>query len=244
MKTYIVKDYDEMSKKAASILAAQIVADPESVLGLATGSTPVGTYRYLRKWHEEGVLDFSGICTMNLDEYRGISKENSQSYYHFMVENLFSHVNIKRENTYIPDGTRKDSGAVCREYEDLIQRKGGIDLQLLGIGRNGHIGFNEPSDCFTEKSHCVSLARSTMEANKRFFEKAEDVPKEAYTMGIGTIMSAEKILLLVCGSDKAEAMYQTICGPITPEVPATVLRLHKNVIMIADEAAMSKVKSE
>lgn len=242
MEVYIVKDYDEMSKKVASVIAAQIVADPASTLGLATGSTPVGTYGYLKKWYEAGILDFSGITTMNLDEYKGISRENSQSYYYFMKENLFSHVNIKEENTYIPDGEREDGQKVCEEYEELVRSVGGVDLQLLGIGRNGHIGFNEPADYFEEKCHCVTLADSTIEANKRFFKTASEVPGQAYTMGIGTIMSAGKIVLLAGGEDKAEALYQTILGPVTPLVPASVLRLHQNVVIIADEAAMSKVK--
>lgn len=241
MRIYKVKDYDEMSKKAASVLAAQIVADPESILGLATGSTPKGAYAYLCQWYQDGILDFSGIQTMNLDEYKGVSRDNSQSYYYFMKENLFRHVNIKEENTYIPDGGREDAEAVCREYEALIRGKGGAALQLLGIGQNGHIGFNEPADCLKRECHCVSLAESTIEANKRFFEKAEDVPRQAYTMGIGTIMSAKKILLLASGAEKAEALYRTVCGPITTQVPASMLQLHRDVTIIADEAALSKV---
>ena len=187
-------------------------------------------------------MDFSQIRTMNLDEYRGISRDNSQSYYSFMKENLFRHVNIKEENTYIPDGEREDAEAVCRDYEALVQRAGGVELQLLGIGRNGHIGFNEPADSFEKECHCVTLAESTIEANKRFFEKVEDVPKQAYTMGIGTIMSAAKILLLASGADKAEAVRQTICGQITPQVPASILQLHPDVTIIADEEALSKVE--
>lgn len=241
MKLYRVKDYQELSKKSASLLAAQIVAKPDAVLGLATGSTPVGTYEYLRKWHKDGILDFSGIRTMNLDEYRGISGENSQSYYYFMKENLFRHVNIREENTHIPDGEREDADAVCREYEALIRSTGGVDMQLLGIGRNGHIGFNEPADTFPAACHCVTLAKSTIEANQRFFEKEEDVPRQAYTMGIGTIMSAKKILLLASGEDKAEALYQMVCGPITPQMPASVLQLHQDVTIIADEAALSEI---
>lgn len=241
MRVYRVKDYDEMSKKAATILAAQIVSGPEKALGLATGSTPAGAYRYLCKWYQEGILDFSEIRTMNLDEYRGISREDSQSYYHFMKENLFGHVNIKEENTFIPDGEREDADAVCREYEALIQSTGGVGLQLLGLGRNGHIGFNEPSDSFIKECHCVSLALSTIEANKRFFENAEDVPRQAYTMGIGTIMSAEKILLLASGEEKADALSRMIGGPITPRVPASILQLHRDVTVIADEAALSKI---
>lgn len=241
MRVYKVKNYNEMSKKAASVLAAQIVSDPEGTLGLATGSTPVGAYGYLRKWYQEGILDFTGIRTMNLDEYKGISRENSQSYYYFMKENLFDHVNIKEENTFIPDGEREDADAVCREYEALIRSTGGVGLQLLGLGRNGHIGFNEPSDRFEKECHCVSLALSTIEANKRFFENADDVPKQAYTMGIGTIMSAGKILLLASGEDKADALSRMINGPVTPRVPASILQFHRDVTVIADEAALSRM---
>lgn len=242
MRIYCVKNYDEMSRKAASILAAQVIAAPESVLGLATGSTPEGTYKYLAQWYRDGILDFSGVKTVNLDEYKGIARENSQSYYYYMNENLFSQVNIREENTYIPDGEQEDADKVCREYEEQIRKLGGIRLQLLGIGRNGHIGFNEPADSFPEKCHCITLTESTIEANKRFFEKVEDVPKQAYTMGIGTIMGAEKILLLASGEDKAEAVYQMLNGPITSRTPASVLRLHRDVTVIADEAAYRKVK--
>lgn len=241
MKVYRVKDYDEMSKKAASIIAAQVAAAPDCVLGLATGSTPIGAYRYLWKWYESGSLDFSEIRTVNLDEYKGISRENEQSYYYFMEKNLFSHVNIKKENTYIPNGEDSDGERVCSDYEALIKEQGGIALQLLGIGRNGHIGFNEPSSCFRKECHCVSLAQSTIDANKRFFASENDVPKQAYTMGIGTIMSAEKILLLASGEDKAEAIRQVLEGEITPGIPATVLQLHRDVTIIADEAALSKI---
>lgn len=241
MRFYKVKDYEELSKKAASVLAAQIIAKPESVLGFATGSTPEGTYRYLRSWYQEGMLDFSKIRTVNLDEYRGIAREDAQSYYYFMKENLFAHVNIEAENTHIPDGEKADSEQVCKEYEALIRQFGGVDLQLLGIGRNGHIGFNEPSDAFVEACHCVNLAASTIEANKRFFEKAEDVPRQAYTMGIGTIMSAKKILLLVSGKEKSEALKQALTGPITPALPASVLRLHQDVTVIADEESCAQM---
>lgn len=239
MRIYRVKDYDGMSRKAASVLAAQIVAEPESVLGLATGSTPEGTYRYLRAWYEEGTLDFAGIRTVNLDEYRGIRRDSEQSYYYFMKEKLFDHVNIREEHTHIPDGEEADAEKVCREYEALIRSLGGVDLQLLGIGRNGHIGFNEPSDCFAGECHCVTLQESTLEANRRFFDKMEDVPRQAYTMGIGTIMSAKKILLLVSGRDKAEALAAALKGPVTPKLPASILKFHPDVTVIADEQACS-----
>lgn len=241
MRVYRVKDYDGMSRKAASLLAAQIAAEPESVLGLATGSTPEGTYAYLRKWYEEGSLDFSGIRTVNLDEYRGIQRTSEQSYYYFMRENLFRHVNIKEENTHIPNGEEADAEKVCKEYEAQIQSLGGVDLQLLGIGRNGHIGFNEPSDCFTKTCHCITLTKSTIEANQRFFEKPEDVPEQAYTMGIGTIMKAKKILLLASGQEKAEALSAALFGPVTPTMPASILQFHPNVTVVADEKAMEVI---
>lgn len=237
MKLYKVKDYDAMSKKAAAVLAAQVVAGPESVLGLATGSTPLGTYQYLTDWYQAGILDFSGIRTVNLDEYKEIAIEE-QSYRYYMKEHLFRHINIREECTYIPDGSAKDGAQVCEAYEALIERLGGIDLQLLGIGRNGHIGFNEPADAFAGACHCVDLAESTIEANRRFFEKEEDVPRQAYTMGIGTIMRAKKILLLASGEDKAEALRRALNGPVTPQVPASVLQLHRDVTIIADEAAL------
>lgn len=244
MKVIKVKNYDEMSKKAASILAAQIIEKPDSVLGLATGSTPEGTYKYLVEWYNQGILDFSEIKTVNLDEYKGISKDNDQSYYYYMNHNLFQHVNIKPENTHIPNGECEDAEKNCAEYEALIRELGGADIQLLGIGRNGHIGFNEPGDTFKETTHCVTLTESTIEANKRFFEKEEDVPRQAYSQGIGTIMSAKKILLVASGEDKAEAVYQMIYGDISPKVQATVLRLHQDVIVIADEAAFSMISEK
>lgn len=237
MKVYQVKDYNRMSQKAASLLAAQIAAEPTSVLGLATGSTPEGTYGYLRKWYEEGSLDFAGIRTVNLDEYRGIKRTSEQSYYYFMNEKLFRHVNVKKEHTHIPNGEEADAEKVCREYEALIQDLGGVDLQLLGIGRNGHIGFNEPSEYFTKACHCMTLAENTIEANQRFFEKPEDVPGQAYTMGIGTIMGAKKILLLASGREKAEALKAALLGPVTPRMPASILQFHPNVTVVADEEA-------
>ncbi|MCC8059578.1 MAG: glucosamine-6-phosphate deaminase [Clostridiales bacterium] len=241
MRLYKVKDYQEMSRRAAALLSAQIVAKPDTVLGLATGSTPVGTYEYLVSWYQAGILDFSKVRVVNLDEYRGISRDDEQSYYYFMKKHLFDHVNIRPENTHIPDGRGEDAGAVTREYESLVRSLGGADLQLLGIGRNGHIGFNEPGDSFPEICHCVALTESTIEANKRFFAREEDMPREAYTMGIGTIMGAKKIVLLASGEDKAKALYGALEGPITPRLPASVLRLHHDVTVIADEAALSLV---
>ena len=242
MKIYRTKDYDEMSKKAAHIIAAQIVLKPDCVLGLATGSTPVGTYKNLVEWYKNGDLDFSTLSSCNLDEYRGLSPENDQSYRYFMNTNLFDHVNIRKDHTFVPDGQEADSNKACQMYEQIIQDLGGIDLQLLGLGHNGHIGFNEPAEEFPKITHCVDLTESTIQANKRFFEKESDVPRQAYTMGIGTIMSAKKIRVVVSGEDKAEILNKIINGPITPQVPASILQLHPDVTIVADNAALSKVK--
>ena len=240
MRIIRAKDYEEMSRKAAAVLAAQVTVKPDCVLGLATGSTPIGTYDCLAQWCKEGVLDFSKVSTVNLDEYRGLDHENDQSYYYFMHENLFKHVNINMADTNIPNGMEPDSEKECLRYEQVIADLGGIDLQLLGLGHNGHIGFNEPDDTFAKITHCVDLTPSTIEANKRFFASADDVPRQAYTMGIGTIMQARRILLIVSGKDKAQILCDVINGPITPRVPASVLQLHRDVTVIADEAALAK----
>ena len=192
MKIYKVRDYEEMSRKAAAVIAAQIIAKPDSVLGLATGSTPIGTYKNLVAAYNAGDLDFSQIKSANLDEYRGLTKDNDQSYYYFMNHNLFQHVNIDPANTNIPDGTNSDAAAECARYEKVIEDLGGVDLQLLGLGHDGHIGFNEPCDHFDQTTHCVDLTEMTIEANKRFFASIDDVPRQAYTMGCGTIMKAKK----------------------------------------------------
>ena len=240
MQIYRAKDYEDMSKKAANIIASQVVLKPDCVLGLATGSTPIGAYKNLVEKYEQGDLDFSQVTTVNLDEYKGLPRENDQSYYYFMHDNLFDHVNVKPENTHLPDGTKEDANEECARYEELIRSLGGQDLQLLGLGHNGHIGFNEPDTVFEKTTHCVDLQESTIEANKRFFASADDVPKQAYTMGIGTIMQAKKILVVVSGEDKADTVAKAFFGPVTPEVPASILQFHKDVILVADEAALSK----
>nr|WP_296263647.1 glucosamine-6-phosphate deaminase [uncultured Merdimonas sp.] len=240
MRIYEVKDYDAMSRKAANIISAQVILKPDCVLGLATGSTPVGTYRQLVEWYKKGDLDFSEVHTVNLDEYKGLPADNDQSYYYFMHENLFDKVNIKAENTNLPNGMEADAEKECRRYEELIRSLGGVDLQLLGLGHNGHIGFNEPSQAFDKETHCVDLQERTIEANKRFFASAADVPRQAYTMGIGTIMRAKKILVVVSGEDKAETVAKAFFGPVTPEVPASILQLHPDVTVVADQAALSK----
>ena len=241
MRIYCEKDYDAMSRRAATIIAAQVVAKPDCVLGLATGSSPVGTYQNLIKWYEQGDLSFKEVRSVNLDEYYGLSGDHDQSYRYFMQTNLFDHVDIVPENTNVPNGLAKDAAAEGERYEALVASLGYADLQLLGMGRNGHIGFNEPDDHFALITHLVDLAPSTIEANARFFASADDVPKQALSMGIGTIMRARKILVVVSGADKADAVCKAVRGPITPEVPASILQLHPDVTIVGDEAAMSKL---
>ncbi len=241
MRIIRTKDYQEMSRRAAGLISAQIIMKPECVLGLATGSTPVGLYRQLVEGYRKGDLDFSRVTTVNLDEYKGLSRENEQSYYYFMNDNLFRHVNIDREKTHLPDGMEPDSGKACADYNGIIDAVGGIDLQLLGLGHNGHIGFNEPCVHFELGTHCVDLTESTIRANRRFFDSYEAVPRQAYTMGIGNIMKARKILVVVSGEDKAAAVKEAFFGPVTPKVPASVLQLHPDVCVVADEAALSGI---
>lgn len=229
-----------MSRKAANLISAQIIMKPNCVLGLATGSTPVGTYRQLVEWYEKGDLDFSEVMTVNLDEYKGLTRENPQSYYYFMNENLFGKVNINKTRTFLPDGTEPDSKTACENYNEILRAVGDVDLQLLGLGHNGHIGFNEPGESFSTETHCIDLSEQTIKANARFFENLEEVPRQAYTMGVKTIMSARRILIIVSGEDKAEIVKRAFFGPITPQVPASILQLHRNVTLVADEAALSK----
>lgn len=241
MRIYSGKDYKEMSRKAANIISAQIILKPDSVIGLATGSTPIGTYEQLIEWCKKGDLDFSQVTTINLDEYKGLSEDNDQSYRYFMNTHLFDKINIDKAKTFVPNGLEADSAKACREYNDIINGSGGIDLQLLGLGHNGHIGFNEPGEAFEKETHCVDLTKSTIDANKRFFEKEEDVPRQAYTMGIKSIMQAKKILVVVSGADKADIVAKAFTGPVTPEVPASVLQLHNDVTLVGDEASLSKL---
>lgn len=240
MKIIKAKDYDDMSRKAANIISAQVIMKPDCVLGLATGSTPIGMYKQLVEWYNKGDLDFGDVTTVNLDEYRGLPKENEQSYYYFMHSHLFDYVNINPERTFLPDGMSEDPDAECARYEEVIRATGGVDLQLLGMGHNGHIGFNEPGEAFEKGTHCVDLQPRTIEANKRFFASIDDVPKQAYSMGIRTIMQAKKILVIVSGEDKAEALRNSLFGPVTPKVPGSILQMHPNVTIVADEAALSK----
>lgn len=241
MRVIKAKDYDEMSRKAANIISAQIIMKPDCVLGLATGSTPIGTYAKLVKRYQKGDLDFSNVTTVNLDEYKGLNRENEQSYYYFMHDNLFGKVNVDLKRTFLPDGMEPDAKKACADYDRIIAATGGVDLQLLGLGHNGHIGFNEPTEIFEADTHCVDLTESTITANRRFFASEEEVPRQAYTMGIKTIMRARKILLVVSGEDKASIVKEAFYGAITPKVPASVLQLHPDVTIVADEAALSKV---
>lgn len=243
MQIVKAKDYDDMSRKAANIISAQVIMKPDCVLGLATGSTPIGTYKQLIDWYTKGDLDFERVTSVNLDEYKGLGADSDQSYRYFMNTNLFGSINIRKERTFVPDGLEPDSDKACSMYNQIISDVGGIDLQLLGLGHNGHIGFNEPSDNFEKQTHCVDLTASTIEANTRFFEKAEDVPRQAYTMGIQTIMQARKVLVVVSGADKAEILKKVVEGPITPQVPASILQLHNDVTIVADAAALAKIEN-
>ncbi|WFR55305.1 glucosamine-6-phosphate deaminase [Anaerocolumna sp. AGMB13025] len=225
-------DYKDLSRKAANVISAQVILKPDCVLGLATGSTPIGTYKQLVEWYEKGDIDFSEVKTVNLDEYCGLSPDNDQSYRYFMNQNLFSQVNIKLENTNVPNGLAADYEEECSRYDKLIAELGGIDLQLLGIGRNGHIGFNEPDVSFEKTTHIVNLDESTIEANARFFQTIDEVPKKALTMGIKSIMQAKKVLLIANGPDKKEIIEKALHGPVTPDVPASILQFHPDLTVV------------
>ena len=242
MKIYREKDYDALSRRAANLISAEVIRKPDCVLGLATGSTPVGTYRQLSAWNQKGDFSFKDVRTVNLDEYLGLPPTHDQSYRYFMQENLFDKIDIPFEHTHVPDGMAADPEQECRRYDELVRSLGYADLQLLGLGRNGHIGFNEPGDCFRKETHVVELTQNTIEANARFFENEAAVPKKAITMGIGCIMAARRVLLVASGANKAEAVYRTVCGPITPQCPASILQLHNDVVIVGDEEALSMVR--
>ncbi|GFP77904.1 glucosamine-6-phosphate deaminase [Clostridium fungisolvens] len=242
MKIIIAKNYDEMSEIAAREIADFINNKPDAVLGLATGGTPAGMYKELIKLYKEGKVDFSKITSVNLDEYVGLSGEHEQSYRYFMDDNLFNHVNIDKSKTFVPNGLAEDIDASCREYDQRISELGGVDLQLLGIGGNGHIGFNEPAEYLYQGTHQTELAESTIEANARFFDSIDEVPKKAITMGIGGIMKSKKILLLASGENKAEAVAQLVSGKISTKAPASMLQMHGDVVVVIDEAAAKFIK--
>lgn len=240
MEFHVYKTAQEACEAAAMIFAAQILRKSDSVLGLATGSTPIPCYEKLAQWYEQGMIDFSKIVTFNLDEYVGIDYKNPLSYHAFMDENLFSKVNVNKDNVHLPSGDTDEDG---KAYDAAIKAAGGVDIQLLGIGRNGHIGFNEPDDVFTYGTHIVTLAEDTIDANARFFDSADEVPRKAISMGVGNIMDARCVVLIATGKGKAEAVYKTICGPVTPEVPASILQLHPCCVILADEEAASLMKA-
>ena len=242
MRICQVEDYAVMSRAVADIIAAQVLIKPDCVLGLATGSTPIGAYGNLVERFRKGELSFAEVRTVNLDEYYGLAPEHEQSYRHFMQEHLFGHVDIKLDNTHVPDGLAPDPAAECARYDRLIAGLGGPDLQLLGLGHNGHIGFNEPGEEFIPQTHIVDLAESTINANSRLFSSRDEVPRRALTMGIRAIMHAKKVLVAVSGESKAEAVARAFAGPITPNVPASILQLHPDVVLVADKAALSKLE--
>ncbi len=224
--------YKDLSRKAANVISAQVILKPNSVLGLATGSTPIGTYEQLIEWYQKGDVDFSKVTSVNLDEYWGISPENPQSYRYFMNQHFFSHININPLNTNVPNGLANDPEEECSRYEKLIADLGGIDLQLLGIGHNGHIGFNEPDASFEKTTHVVELDETTRKANARFFQSLEEVPDKAVTMGIRSIMQSKKILLIANGPDKQDIIQKALFGPVTPELPASILQFHPDVTVV------------
>lgn len=235
MKFIRAQNYKDLSRKAANIISAQVILKPDAVLGLATGSTPVGTYQQLIEWYNKGDLDFSGVRTINLDEYVGLKPEQKESYRYFMNTQLFEHVNITKENTHVPNGTAPDLNAECRRYEELIRSVGGIDLQLLGIGHNGHIGFNEPGQAFEKMTHVVELGEKTLQANARFFLSETEMPHQAITMGIKPIMQARKLLLIANGKEKEEILNRALYGEVTPEIPASILQFHPDLTVIYSE---------
>ena len=237
MQIIVCKNYEEMSKTGARIIASQVIMKPKCILGLATGSTPIGMYSELGRMCDEGILDFSGVSSYNLDEYYPISPDNPQSYYYFMEENLFSKINIDRANTHIPSGNSSDPEAECSRYDEMIDKAGGVDLQVLGIGQNGHIGFNEPDSALIAGTHVTGLTESTIKANSRFFDSVDDVPTKALTMGIATIIKAKKIIILANGKSKHEAVSALLDDKIDTQVPATMLKLHSDVVLICDEEA-------
>lgn len=241
MQLFIEETYEDMSRRAADLIAAQLVVDPTSTLGLATGSTPIGLYADLVEDFQNDRISFEQATTFNLDEYRGLSPEHDQSYRYFMQKNLFDHVDIDPEATSVPDGANPDAEAACESYEQAISEAGGIDLQLLGLGHNGHIGFNEPCDHFPVMTHEVQLTDMTREANKRFFNSIDEVPTAAITMGVGTVMAAKKIVMVITGADKADILYKVFFGPVTPEVPGSILQFHPDVTLICDEAAAARM---
>ena len=241
MKIYVAEDYQGMSRKAANIVSAQVILNPASVLGLATGSTPIGMYKQLITWYKKNDLDFAQVKSANLDEYVGLPPTHDQSYRYFMQTNLFDHINIDPASTNVPNGLAEDPEAECERYNQIIRSTGGIDIQVLGMGHNGHIGFNEPGEAFELETHVVDLTDRTIDANARFFASRDEVPRKAITMGIKSIMQARRILVVVSGEDKADIVKTAFTGPVTPKVPASILQMHPDVLLVGDKAALSKL---
>ncbi|HKK82697.1 MAG TPA: glucosamine-6-phosphate deaminase [Atribacterota bacterium] len=241
MNVVIVRNYHELSVQATQLVADQITNKKNTVLGLASGQTPIGMYQELINMFKRGKIDFSEVVTFNLDEYYGLAPEHPQSYYYYMWNTLFKHINIKKENIYLLNGMPENIKQECNQYEYLIQKNGGIDLQILGIGDNGHLGFNEPAIGLNSKTHLVNLSEETIQANSHYFNNIQEIPKQAITMGIGTIMKAKKIVLLASGRKKSHAIEKTINGPVSTEVPATILQLHPDVKLLIDKEAASQL---
>lgn len=241
MRLIRAKDYRDASRKVANIISAQVILKPDCVLGLATGSTPLGAYSQLIEWCEKGDVDFSRTRTVNLDEYVGLSPIHDQSYSYFMHKHFFDHINIDSRNTYLPNGREPDAKKEGTRYDQVIRDLGGVDLQLLGIGANGHIGFNEPDTVFSTGTHRVDLTPSTIAANSRFFDDESMVPRQAYTMGMLDIMQAKRVVMIATGENKAQAVRDAFWGPVTPQIPASIMQLHPDFVLVADDAALSLV---
>ncbi len=237
MEKKVFATYEEMSAYAAQMVCDLVHSKPEAVLGLPTGGTPVGMYQQIRAMYQRGKLDFSKVTTFNLDEYLGLNHDHPQSYYYFMNQNLYSGVNLKEENINIPSGTANDFAAECKQYDAKIESKGGIDLMILGIGPNGHIGFNEPAESLSAPTHTVDLTHETIEANARFFDSIADVPTKAITMGVGSSLKAKKILMLISGASKQKVAKELFSGMVTTQNPSTLLQLHRDVVVLMDQAA-------
>lgn len=239
MNIRVYENADIIGKAAAGLFAACVNSKSRCVLGLATGSTPLPTYRNMIQLYRDGVVDFSNVRTYNLDEYKGLDKSHPQSYYYFMQDNLFRYINVPQENIHVLSGVAADAEEECRRYEEMIAADGGIDLQILGIGHNGHIAFNEPAESFAHHTHVVDLTESTIQANQRFFNDINEVPRHALSMGIGSILKAQRIVLIATGADKAKAVAAMVNGPVTPQCPASILQFHPNVVIMLDQAAAS-----
>ena len=244
MEIRVFDNATQVGAAGAALFAAQLLKKPDSVLGLATGSSPIPTYQHLIELYKAGAVDFSHAVSYNLDEYVGLNPDHPCSYHYFMMDQLFNHVNMRSEAIHVPCGNAADLDAGAKAYDAAIEQAGDIDMQLLGIGRNGHIGFNEPDSCFACGTHQVTLTESTIAANTRFFENEAQVPRQAYSMGMQAIMQAKRVLLIASGADKAEAIRNSFFGPVTPQVPASILQFHRDVIVIADEAALADCPAE